>query len=466
VVAAEREALAIGRVESVAAGDGCCVAEISYPLAAIGDDLPQLLNVLWGNVSLQRDARLVAVDWPPDLVDRFPGPAFGVAGLRALAGVEGRPLTATALKPLGLATRELARLAGECARGGIDLVKDDHGVGDQEWSRFRERVLAVAGEIARANRATGGRDDLRTQSHRPGRRARGAARDAARSGGARGARGALLLGLDSVRALAARSEVALVAHPAFAGSFCGEASGLAPELLFGDLFRLAGADAVVFPNAEGRFPFGYEECRRLAARLGAPLGGLRPSFLMLGGGIDAARLAAWIPRYGADTIWLVGGSLYAQSDLSARPLRACAVADVVDALEGRDDLLVVGDDDDRGLVLACAMSLRMRITASARSLSSGAVGSSARITGGRLTSARAMDTRCCSPPESCDGMARARCPRRAPPAGPGPLPRLGVGLAGQHRQQRDVVGHVEKRDQVRRLEDEADLVAPQGAQVA
>ena len=38
------------------------------------------------------------------------------------------------------------------------------------------------------------------------------------------------------------------------------------------------------------------------------------------------------------------------------------------------------------------MRPRMRITAMARSLSSGAVGSSANITGGRLASARAMDT--------------------------------------------------------------------------
>jgi ribulose-bisphosphate carboxylase large chain len=53
--------------------------------------------------------------------------------------------------------------------------------------------------------------------------------------------------------------------------------------------------------------------RRLARRWAA----LAPSFLMLGGGIDAAKLAHWIPRYGADTIWLVGGSLYARADLRA-----------------------------------------------------------------------------------------------------------------------------------------------------
>lgn len=48
-------------------------------------------------------------------------------------------------------------------------------------------------------------------------------------------------------------------------------------------------------------------------------------------------------------------------------------------------------------VLNCnSMSLRSPMTARARSPSSGAVGSSASIAGGRLTSARAIATRCCS----------------------------------------------------------------------
>jgi hypothetical protein len=136
---------------------------------------------------------------------------------------------------------------------------------------------------------------------------------------------------------------------------------------------------------------------------------------------------------------------------------------VVDPLEGRDDLLVVRHHDDGGVVLR-AIWLRMRITASARSLSSGAVGSSARITGGRLASARAIDTRCCSPPESCEGWAgavlhvqRLQQFQRAP--------RASRWAPGQHGQQGHVVGHVEERDQVGRLEHEADAVAPQRAQV-
>jgi hypothetical protein len=63
-------------------------------------------------------------------------------------------------------------------------------------------------------------------------------------------------------------------------------------------------------------------------------------------------------------------------------------------------------------------------------------------------------------------MALARWPTSSAVSSSAPLARLGVGHAGQHRQQRDVVGHVEERDQVGRLEHEADAVAAQRAQVA
>ena len=314
--APEVEARAIGRVGSVApTGDGRFAVAIDYPLAAVGGDLLQLLNVLWGNVSLQSGVRVDGVEWPAELLGEFPGPAFGVAGLRELCRAHGRPLTATALKPLGLPVRELARRAAACALGGIDVVKDDHGLTDQEWAPFRERVLVVHDLVERANRASGGACVYAPNLTGPVDRLAERLETLAEAGVRAALVAPMLVGLDALRSLAASSGVALVAHPAFAGSLAGGEHGLAPELLFGDLFRLAGADAVVFPNAGGRFPWSYDDCRSIAHRLGAPLGGLRPSFLMLGGGVDRAKLAEWIPRYGEDTIWLVGGSLYARADL-------------------------------------------------------------------------------------------------------------------------------------------------------
>ena len=53
--------------------------------------------------------------------------------------------------------------------------------------------------------------------------------------------------------------VAFVAHPTMAG-----AARIAPPLLLGKLFRLLGADAVVFPNHGGRFGYSPDTCRAMA----------------------------------------------------------------------------------------------------------------------------------------------------------------------------------------------------------
>ncbi|GMU65541.1 MAG: hypothetical protein AMXMBFR36_18150 [Acidobacteriota bacterium] len=316
-IAPAAEARALASVESIEElGDGRSVATIAFPLEAVGGELLQLLNVLWGNVSLWSGVRLAGIDWPRELLDRFRGPAFGVAGLRALCRAErGRPLLATALKPMGLAARELARLAEQGALGGVDLIKDDHGLADQAWAPFRERVLACQDRVARANAATGGATLYAPNLTGPVDRLAERLETLAEAGVRAALVAPMLLGLDTVRALSESSGVALVAHPAFAGSFAAPGGGIAPDRLFGDLFRIAGADAVIFPNAAGRFPFTVEDCRALEARLAAPLGPIAPSFLMLGGGIDAARLERWIPDYGADTIYLIGGSLYARGDV-------------------------------------------------------------------------------------------------------------------------------------------------------
>ena len=321
VAANEVEARTIGVVAAVEEiGPRRARATIDYPWRELVSDLPQLVNLLYGNISLQRGIRITGVDWPAGLVGQFPGPAFGVAGLRELTGVQGRPLLASALKPVGLGVRGLAQLASECALGGLDLVKDDHSLADQPAAPFRDRVLAVAEHVARANRQTGRSclyvPNLTGPVDRLGERL-----DDLRDAGVRAAMVApMLLGLDVVRSLAAAAGgagVALVGHPAFSGSFVAPRQGLAPELLFGELFRIAGCDVVIYPNAGGRFPFTLRDCQAIQRRLLAPLGGLRPAFAMVAGGIDAAKLERWLPEYAIDTIFLLGGSLLGRADLIA-----------------------------------------------------------------------------------------------------------------------------------------------------
>ena len=93
------------------------------------------------------------------------------------------------------------------------------------------------------------------------------------------------------------------------------------------------------------------------------------------------------------------------------------------------------------------------------------VGSSAKMISGWLASARATATRCCWPPESSLG----RCwSRSLQTDGVDHLVEpLLVGLAtGQRHRQGDVLQRCQCRDQVERLEDEADLVPPQHRELA
>jgi len=117
----------------------------------------QLLNMLFGNTSLQDDVALVDVDLPPAFTARFSGPRFGIEGIREMTGVHGRPLTASALKPQGLEPAQLAALARTFARSRIDVIKDDHGLADQAIAPFASRVREVQSAIDAVNRETGSR---------------------------------------------------------------------------------------------------------------------------------------------------------------------------------------------------------------------------------------------------------------------------------------------------------------------
>ncbi len=143
----------VGRVESVepAAGGGM-LATIAYPVATTAFEPAQLVNVIFGNSSLHADVECVEIDVPRSLRRALRGPRFGSEGLRKLIGVWDRPLTCTALKPMGLSPAALADLAYTFACAGIDVIKDDHGLAAQAFCPFEERVPRCLDAVERAAR--------------------------------------------------------------------------------------------------------------------------------------------------------------------------------------------------------------------------------------------------------------------------------------------------------------------------
>lgn len=123
-----------GRVEAVEPmGEGRYLARIAYRADLAGGELPQLLNLLFGNISLKGGIRVVEVHWPPRLLESLGGPRHGIEGIRAMAGAPEGPLTCTALKPVGSSSVELARLAGSWPGEGCTWSRTTTG----SWTRPR-----------------------------------------------------------------------------------------------------------------------------------------------------------------------------------------------------------------------------------------------------------------------------------------------------------------------------------------
>jgi ribulose-bisphosphate carboxylase large chain len=306
----------IGRVEEVQAAPSGTLVRISYPLEAAGDDLVQLLNTVFGNTSLKPGVRVEKLLLPERLVGNFRGPRFGVAGLRQLLGIPARPMLCTAIKPLGLSPAHLAEQAYRCALGGIDIIKDDHGITDQPFARFKERVERCAEAVQRANRQTGYSSIYMPSMGVPYDRLVELAHFAKSAG----AGGLLVMpaltGFDSMRLLADDDNLALpvMMHPAFLGGFLGSAGGgISHYALFGQIARLAGADATIYPNYGGRFSFTREECQQIVAGARDPLGHLVPIFPTPGGGMTMDRVPEMLNLLGRNAIFLIGGGLHRQS---------------------------------------------------------------------------------------------------------------------------------------------------------
>ncbi|MGH7498900.1 MAG: RuBisCO large subunit C-terminal-like domain-containing protein [Gemmatimonadales bacterium] len=301
----------VGSVEAIEPdrGEGFRVT-IAQPIATAAADPAQLLNVLFGNSSLQSDVVLEDVDLPGEAFDWLPGPRAGIAGLRALTGVPSRPLLATALKPMGFGIDRLATLCLGFARAGVDIVKDDHGLANHPFAPFEARVEACLRAVAIAARDTG-----RQALYVPnliGTPDRIAAQLAfAREAGARAVMlSPMLVGLPLLHQLASAADgLPIFAHPSLGGVLRAREAAL-----FGKLFRWYGADAVIFPHSGGRFGYGTDVCRDLAAALRAEHPRARPAFPVPAGGIKVEGVTDLLSFYGHDCILLIGGSLYEAGD--------------------------------------------------------------------------------------------------------------------------------------------------------
>jgi len=288
------------------------LATIHFAEEIAAGEFTQFLNVLFGNISIKQGIQVAAVHPSAGILAKLPGPRFGIEGIRAIVGVPNHPPLFTALKPMGLSAQNLANLATRFVEGGIDIIKDDHGLSDQIFAPFEERVRLCAEAVHAANAKFGRKAIYVPNITAPFEELLDRAWQAKEFGAGGIMVSPGLTGLDALRMLA-KKEIGLpiFAHPAFIGSYVmSPVQGICCGVLFGTLMRLAGADATIFPNYGGRFPLSVDDCLGIVTACKEPLGSMRPIFPSPAGGMELKNIREMVDRYGNDMLVLVGSGLF------------------------------------------------------------------------------------------------------------------------------------------------------------
>lgn len=290
------------------------IIRIAYPWQNFGPQISMMLSTVIGNISSSGKVKLVDLDFPETFLKNFPGPKFGIPGIRALLGVENRPLLNNMIKPcIGLTPEKTAELAYEVAVGGVDVIKDDELVCDPPFCRLEDRVRAVMTALRRADEVKGEKTLYAFNITAPADKMRENAYRALEAGA-----NALMInyatcGLDTTRMITEDDNinVPILAHSDYTGAqYACEWSGLSAALIGAKLPRLAGLDMVICLSPYGKFPMMMDTFLNAGVQLLAPMQHFKPVFPMPGGGTTQGHIEDVVKKFGNDVMIAAGGAIH------------------------------------------------------------------------------------------------------------------------------------------------------------
>lgn len=122
--------------------------KIAYPHELFEEgNMSNIFSSIGGNIfgmSSVKNIRLQDIHLNRSLMKSFPGPRFGINGIRKLTKVKHRPLVGTIIKPkVGLSPGQHAKVAYASWLGGCDIVKDDENLASMKFNKFEDRIRAT-----------------------------------------------------------------------------------------------------------------------------------------------------------------------------------------------------------------------------------------------------------------------------------------------------------------------------------
>ena len=293
---------------------------IAYPIELFEPgNMPNILSSVAGNVfglKALKNLKLHDITFPTKLVRSFNGPKFGIAGIRKLLNVHGRPFVGTIIKPkLGLKTVDHAKVAYDAWVGGCDIVKDDENLSSQRFNPFQDRVVETLEMRDRAEEETGEKKvymvNITAETEEMLKRAQ-FVKD---HGGRYLMVDILTCGFSALQTVR-EHDFGLVIHAHRAGHAAftkNPKHGISMKVV-AEVARIIGVDQLHVGTVVGKMSETKKEVSENCEAITTYLGGLKKVLPVASGGLYPGLVPALMKFFGKDFVIQAGGGIHGHSD--------------------------------------------------------------------------------------------------------------------------------------------------------
>jgi len=285
---------------------------IAYPVLLFGNGLTRLWNNVVGEVhrlGFLTAASLVDISLPHSLATQYPGPRYGVSGLRNRLDIPQRPLFCRSARPAnGLDIEAMLTINEQVLGGGFDIVKDDELTYDSQRSPFVERIQRMVDLKHRIEDKTGEKKLYFANVIDDWGSALTMIDQAAQTGVDGVLVSAAAQGLSFISEVAQRTELIVLAHNSCSDVLTRATHWGVHDSVMTRLQRAAGADLVVSPGPFGTQHQSNSVNNAFLAACRDSLGNCAPCMPILQGGKCPAELAQYIDDVGSTDFMIIAAT--------------------------------------------------------------------------------------------------------------------------------------------------------------
>lgn len=323
------------------------IIKIAYQRDLFEDgSVSQILSSIAGNIygmKAVKNLRLLDIDFPTRSLRHFPGPRFGIEGIRKLTKIKERPLVGTIVKPkVGLSPLRHAQVAFNAWNGGLDVVKDDENLTNQKFNPFEDRIVKTLEMRDRSEEQTGEKKiympNVTAETAEMIKRA-----DFVKNhGGEYVMIDVLTAGFSGLQSLRRHCHQFIHGHRAMHGAITRNPKHGMSMLALGKFSRLAGIDQLHVGTAIGKMDGSPEEVidvkneieekfiREKGHVLEENWGNIKPAMAVSSGGLHPGHIQKLVELMGKNIVIQAGGGCHGHPDGTEKGARALRQA--VDAV--------------------------------------------------------------------------------------------------------------------------------------